>query len=980
MARSSCIQVVGARQHNLKNIDVSIPRGALTVITGLSGSGKSSLAFDTIYAEGQRRYVESLSAYARQFLEQMQKPDVDRIEGLPPTIAIEQRGAAASPRSTVATTTEIHDFLRVLFARVGQPRCWKCDRAIVRQSTAQVVDAVMSGPKGQRIMVLSPLVKGQRGAHKTVLERIVREGFVRARVDGEVTLLSEMTPLSPNRKHTIDVVVDRLVIKPTIAQRLADSVEIATRLSGGRVIITAQDASTEESARVEAHGSGWSDEAYSAALSCPVHADVRLDNLSPQRFSFNSPHGACEACSGLGTTLEFDPELLVPDPNQSLRSGAIAAWRHQGKRPSALYVRILNEFCERFGVLPDVPFQNIPKPLAKILFEGTTEAEAEAHGAAFEGVIPNLKRRWETTDSESAKQRLHAFLSEAPCESCHGTRLNRGATCVKIAGSSIADVTAMTIADAVHFFAGLEFAGEDAVVAQPLLREVRDRLRFLMDVGVDYLTLDRASTTLSGGEWQRIRLGTQIGSSLAGVCYVLDEPTIGLHARDTRRLAAILTRLADMDNTVVVVEHDEEVISGAAHIIDVGPGAGSRGGYLVAQGTLEDILGSNESLTARFLTGRSTIPLPDKPREADWSHAVELRGVSANNLKQIDVRFPLGCFICVTGVSGSGKSTLVTQVLLRALIRRIERRGARPGPYEQIIGSHFVDKVIEIDPSPIGRTPRSNPATYVGVFDLVRQLYARTRGAKIRGYGPARFSFNVKDGRCEACEGQGTKRISMHFLPDVFVTCGECGGKRYNRETLDVRYRGKTIADVLNMRIEEAVEFFENFSNMRRRLQALKDVGLGYMALGQASNTLSGGEAQRVKLAAELHRSATGRGPQAARTSRLHNMYVLDEPTTGLHFADVRNLVTLLNRLVDRGDTVVVIEHNLDVIKVADWIIDLGPEGGERGGAIVVEGTPQQVADCAESYTGRFLKDRLAGVAPLRRCQVQPQSRPAPGT
>ncbi len=958
MGSRTCIAVFGARQHNLKNIDVTVPRGALTVITGLSGSGKSSLAFDTIFAEGQRRYVESLSAYARQFLGQMSKPDVDRIEGLPPTIAIEQRAAATSPRSTVATTTEIHDFLRVLFARAGQPRCWKCDRRIKRQSTAQVVDAVLAGPEGQRIMVLAPLVQGQRGGHKTLIAQVVKEGFVRARIDGKVLLLEDADPLSPNRKHTIDIVVDRLIIKPSIAQRLADSIETATQLSGGRIIITAQIAPDR-----------MSDEAYSAALCCPAHADVRLDDPSPQLFSFNSPYGACELCNGLGTRLEFDPELLVPDPDLSLRAGAIAAWRHEGGRLNAVYTRMLKEFCERFKVLPDIPFRNIPAPVAKVLFEGTTRSDAQRYGATFEGVIPNLKHRWESTESEAAKQRLHSFLSEAPCERCRGARLKREALCVKIDGQSIAEITAMTIADALDLFEHLSFSGEAAAAAGPLVREIRERLRFLVDVGVDYLSLDRASTSLSGGEWQRIRLATQIGSALAGVCYVLDEPTIGLHPRDTRRLTAILKRLAAMDNTVIVVEHDQDIIASAAHMIDIGPGAGARGGRVVAQGTLEEVLASKESITARFLTGGSRISVPDARRKVDWSYAVELQGVTAHNLKHIHVRFPLGCLVCVTGVSGSGKSTLITHVLLRALKRRIERSGPRPLAYERIVGSHNIDKVIQIDQSPIGRTPRSNPATYVGVFDLVRQLYARTREAKIRGYGPTRFSFNVKGGRCESCEGQGTKRIAMHFLPDVFVTCTECGGLRYNRETLDVRYRGKNIADVLNMRVEEAAGFFENFANIRRRLQALRDVGLGYMMLGQPSNTLSGGEAQRVKLAAELHRSTDG-----------HTLYILDEPTTGLHFADVRNLLMLLGRLADRGHTVIVIEHNLDVIKVADWVIDLGPEGGDQGGSIVVEGTPEEVAICPESHTGRFLKSRLTDEPPLELCREVASSKPARGT
>ncbi len=938
------IRVLGARQHNLKNIDVEIPRGSLTVITGLSGSGKSSLAFDTIFAEGQRKYVESLSAYARQFLEQMQKPDVDRIEGLSPTIAIEQRTTGASPRSTVATTTEIYDYLRVLFARAGKPRCWKCGRAIQLQSTTQVVDTVLSGPAGLRIMVLAPLVQGQRGGHKAILQRIGKEGFVRARIDDEILMLEEIEPLHPNRKHTIEVVVDRLVIKPTIAQRLADSVELATRLAAGRIIITA-----------ETEPGKWSDQRFSAALSCPIHDDVRVDEISPQLFSFNSPRGACETCHGLGTTQEFDPELIVPDSNLSLADGAIVAWRHQGKRQSELYAGMRNEFCERFAVLRDIPFRNIPKDRARILLHGTSHEDVKKYGATFEGVIPNLQRRWQTAESEALKQRLHSFLYEAPCEQCLGARLRPQALCVKIDERSIADITALTVAEASTLFESLTFTGEAKAVAEPLQGEVLQRLRFMSEVGVGYLALDRASATLSGGEWQRIRLATQIGSGLAGICYVLDEPTIGLHPRDSRRLVGILQRLAEMDNTVIVVEHDEEVIAGASHMIDIGPGAGARGGHLVAQGTLADVLKSDASVTAKYLTGRYQVYLPDQRRPVNWDFAVELRGVTANNLKNVNVRFPLGCFVGVTGVSGSGKSTLVTQVLVRTLNRRLQRGGPRPGPFERIVGSANVDKVVEIDQSPIGRTPRSNPATYVGVFDLIRQLYARTREAKIRGYSPARFSFNVKGGRCEHCEGQGTKRIAMHFLPDVYVECEQCGSTRYNRETLEVRYRGKNIADVLAMRVEEAADFFDNFANIRNRLDSLEDVGLGYVTLGQSSSTLSGGEAQRVKLASELRRTGEG-----------HTLYVLDEPTTGLHFADVRNLLTVLNRLADRGHTILVIEHNLDVIKVADWLIDLGPEGGEEGGYVVVEGTPEQVAAHETSHTGRFLKDRLAQVPPLK--------------
>ena len=943
MSKHSVIRVVGAQQHNLRNVDVDIPRGVLTVMTGLSGSGKSSLAFDTIYAEGQRKYVESLSSYARQFLEQMPKPDVDRIEGLSPTIAIEQRAASASPRSTVATTTEIYDYLRVLFARAGEPRCWVCDRPIVRQTTTQVVDAVLSGPAGQRIMVLAPLVHAQRGKHKTVLESVAKRGFVRVRVDGVVQSLEDLEPLSANQKHSIDVVVDRLTIKPEIAVRLADSVEIATDLCGGRVVIAA-----------EMKKGSWSDARYSAALACPDHPEVRVESLSPQLFSFNSPMGACDECHGLGTTQEFDVELVVPDRQVSLKDGAVVAWRQQSRRLTAAYKKMLEEFCDRFDVLPDVSFRHIPAKKQAVLLHGTTDADAKAFGASFEGVIPNLKRTWENTDSESVKQRLLGFLGEAPCERCAGSRLSPAALCVKIGECTIGEVTRLAIDAAARFFDELEFQGDAAVIADPLLREIRHRLRFLCDVGVDYLTLDRSSTSLSGGEWQRIRLATQIGSGLAGVCYVLDEPTIGLHARDSARLAVILEKLAGLDNTVIVVEHDEQIVAGADHMVDIGPGAGSRGGKIVAQGSVEQVLQCETSTTAKYLTGKLATPLPETRRQLDWSQSVELRGVTAHNLKNLTVRFPLGCLVAVTGVSGSGKSTLVSQVLLRTLKRRIDRTGPRPGDFERIVRSTLVDKVIEVDQSPIGRTPRSIPATYVGVFDLIRQLYARTREAKIRGYSPARFSFNVKGGRCEHCEGQGTRRIAMHFLPDVFVECGECGGKRYNRETLEVRYRGKTVADTLDMPVEEAVAFFDNIANIHRRLATLKDVGLGYMTLGQSSGTLSGGEAQRVKLAAELQRSTDG-----------HTLYILDEPTTGLHFADVRNLMGVVNRIVNRGQTVLVIEHNLDVIKMADWVIDLGPEGGEEGGYVVVEGTPEEVAAHPTSHTGRFLKDRLAGLPPM---------------
>jgi len=946
VSQPNVIRIVGARQHNLKNISVDIPRGVLTVITGLSGSGKSSLAFDTLYAEGQRRYVESLSAGARLFLEQMQKPDVDRIEGLSPTVAIEQRHASANPRSTVATATEIYDFLRVLFARVGRPTCWECHRPIVRHSTAQMVDAVLAMAEGTRVLVLAPLVADKRGAHAELLRRLGREGFVRARIDGAVQQLEDLAPLDARRAHTIDAVVDRLTVKPQLGTRLADSLETAQRLSGGRVILSAAPPGSDV----------FTDAPYSATFACAEHPDVTLPELSPRIFSFNSPYGACPACTGLGTVLEFDPDLVVPDATRTLDDGAVAAWRQSGRRMSSVYAATVREFCAKFGVSPLVPFRNIPAEPRRILMQGTTEEDSRKHGASFEGVLPNLRRRWETTESESVKQRLHAYLSESPCPDCGGSRLRREALCVRIDGRNLADVCGMNIQEAKAWFDLLEFRGERATIAAPLLGELRRRLGFLCDVGVEYLTLGRTGSTLSGGEAQRIHLATQIGSGLSGVCYVLDEPTIGLHQRDSQRLAATLRRLTELGNTVTVVEHDEELIRTADHVIDIGPGAGARGGEVVVSGTLDDLLACERSLTGKYLSGRCSIPVPEERRPVNPRRAVAVIGARAHNLKNIDVRFPLGCFVCVTGVSGSGKSTLVSQILLRAMKRALYGSGPRPAEFERLSAASLVDKVIEIDQSPIGRTPRSNPATYAGVFDLVRHLYARTREARIRGYSAGRFSFNVKGGRCEQCQGQGTRRIEMHFLPDVFVTCGSCRGTRYNRETLEVRYRGKTIADVLEMRVEEAAEFFGNFSQIRRLLQALLDVGLGYVTLGQSSTTLSGGEAQRVKLAAELGRPASD-----------HTLYILDEPTTGLHFADVHNLLNVLNRLVSLGHTVLVIEHNLDVIKMADWVIDLGPEGGDAGGGIVVEGTPEQVAACPDSYTGRFLARRLgmpAGTSP----------------
>lgn len=941
MAEHSFIRVVGARQHNLKNISVSIPRNKLTVITGLSGSGKSSLAFDTLHAEGQRRYVEALSASARQYLQQMQKPDVDRIEGLSPTIAIEQRASSSSPRSTVATATELFDYLRLLFARVGVARCWMCGRPIVRHSAAQIVDSVLATETETRIMVMAPLVQEERGNHKKILAQVAREGFVRIRINGELAMLDGLDPLDARRKYTIDVVVDRLKSKAGIGGRLAESVETAMQLSGGRVVIAKGD------------GEGnWIDESFSGALSCPLHPEVCVEHVVPQLFSFNTPLGACDMCHGLGTTLAFDRDLIVPDRNVSLRDVTLVSSRRQGKDygpgSGGQGDQLIEDFCARFDVLPDIPFRNIPKHLVDILFDGA-DGKAEENDTPFEGVIPALRNRWETTESESVKQRLHAYLQESPCEQCRGARLCREALCVKIGEYSIADVASMTIDQASEWAKALSFEGEAATIAEPLLAGLVQRLRFLVDVGVTYLTLDRTTSTLSCGESQRIRLATQIGGELSGVCYVLDEPTIGLHSRDSRRLVSILEKMAALGNTVVVVEHDEEVIARASHVIDIGPGAGQLGGQVVAEGSVDDLRSSDRSITGQFLAGKQTIAVPTERRAIDWQYHLELRNVAANNLKNVTVRLPLGRFVCVTGVSGSGKSSLVGQVLVRAMRRQLTGGGPRPGEFESIAGAELVDKIIEIDQSPIGRTPRSNPATYVGVLDLVRQLYAQTREAKIRGYGPARFSFNVKGGRCEHCQGQGTKRISMHFLPDVYVTCQQCGGKRYGRETLEVRYRGKTIADVLDMSVEEAGRFFENFANVHGRLRVLREVGLGYITLGQAANTLSGGEAQRIKLASELH-----------RTAERHGLYVLDEPTTGLHPADVRKLLSVLNRLVDHGHTVLVIEHNLDVIKVADWVIDLGPEGGQAGGYVVVEGTPEQVAACQNSITGRFLKRYLA--------------------
>ncbi len=940
------IRITGAAEHNLKHIDVEIPRDKFVVITGISGSGKSSLAFDTIYAEGQRKYVESLSAYARQFLEQMQKPQVEHIEGLPPTIAIEQRSASSNPRSTVATTTEIYDYCRLLFARVGVPHCWKCGRTIRSQHATQIVDSLLEHPEGTRIQLCAPIIRGQKGEHREVFARILREGFVRVRADGVIYDVKNVPKLDKNKKHDIAVVVDRLILRENIRIRLADSVETALKIGDGLLIVMIQRPDEKKDNGGDGH---WNDVIYSEKYACPEHPEASLPELSPRLFSFNSPYGACPDCDGLGTILEFDPDLIVPDKTISLENGAVEAWRKGGKRMNIYYNRLIKRFCRSFGISKAEPYKDIPKEVQDILLYGTDEEEEQQYGASFEGVIPNLQRRWENTTSEYVKARLHSYLSESPCKNCQGTRLRPEAAAVTISGKSISDVSKLSIESAGRYFSELTLDRERATIAEQPLKEIRARLQFMMDVGLGYLTLDRTSRTLSGGEAQRIRLATQVGSGLVGCCYVLDEPTIGLHRRDNNRLLGILKQLRDIGNTVLVVEHDDEVIREADHIIDIGPAAGRHGGHLVVAGGLADVCRCESSITGQYMSGQRRIELPGKRHKVRLSNSIEIKGAAENNLKEINVKFPLGVLTCVTGVSGSGKSTLVTEILLKGLKRRLYGSREKPGRHKNILGLSNIDKVIEIDQSPIGRTPRSNPATYTGVFDLIRHLFSVTREAKIRGYKPGRFSFNVKGGRCEYCQGQGTRKIEMHFLPDVYVTCQECKGTRYNPETLQITYKGKNIADVLDMRIDEARQFFSNFPKILRLIKALCDVGLGYMTLGQASTTISGGEAQRVKLASELGKPGTG-----------HTLYILDEPTTGLHFADIHNLMNVLRRLTDMGNTIIVIEHNLDVIKMADYIIDLGPEGGEAGGQIVVAGTPEKIIKHKTSYTAQYLKEKLA--------------------
>ena len=935
------IIVRGAREHNLKNITVELPRDKLVVFTGISGSGKATLAFDTIYAEGQRRYVESLSAYARQFLGLMEKPDVDAIEGLSPAVSIDQKGAPRNPRSTVGTVTEIYDYLRLLFARIGQPHCPVCDRPISRQTPEQIADRVLSLPEGTRIYVLGPVVRGRKGEYRQLFEDLRKQGFVRVRVDGVLYELGEEIQLDKNRKHDIAVVVDRLVTRPEIRSRLHDSLETALKLGQGLVYVWR-----------ETEGGRGEQMVFSTAFACPDHGTT-LPEIEPRIFSFNSPYGACSACSGLGFRQEIDPDLVL-DMDKSLADGAVVPWAASS---SEYYDQVLRALASAYGVDTKTPLRKLPKPFIRALLYGSDQpirvryhnryGVLRVYDTYFEGVVHHLERRYRETDSESMKEEIEKYMSTSPCPECKGTRLRRASLAVRVGGKNIAEVTALTVRQCLEFFRDLRLSEREALIAEGILKEVRARLGFLVNVGLDYLTLDRTANTLSGGEAQRIRLATQIGSGLMGVLYVLDEPSVGLHQRDNHRLIETLKRLRDLGNTIIVVEHDEDTIRAADWIVDIGPRAGAQGGEIVVSGTLADVIREPRSLTGQYLSGARRIPLPSRRRKPKGGWIV-VRGAREHNLKNIDVRVPLGVFVCVTGVSGSGKSTLVDDILYRALAQRVMGARVRPGDHDGIEGAHLIDKVINIDQSPIGRTPRSNPATYTKTFDLIRELFSQTPEARMRGYRPGRFSFNVRGGRCEACEGDGIVRIEMHFLPDVYVPCEVCKGKRYNRETLQVLYKGKSIADVLEMTVDEALEFFGAIPRLRHKLQTLHDVGLGYIKLGQPATTLSGGEAQRVKLAAELSRRDTGR-----------TLYILDEPTVGLHFADVERLLQVLHRLVDAGNTVVVIEHNLDVIKTADWIIDLGPEGGDLGGRVIAEGTPEEVAAQDHSYTGQFLRKVL---------------------
>jgi excinuclease ABC subunit A len=937
------IVIRGARQHNLKNISLDIPRDKLVVLTGLSGSGKSSLAFDTIYAEGQRRYIESLSAYARQFLGQMDKPDVDYIEGLSPAISIEQRAAAKNPRSTVATVTEIHDYLRLMFSRIGIPHCPNCKKIIAKQTIEQMVDQIMRLKEGTRIQVLAPLIKAQKGEHKDVLKQLKRDGYSRARIDGKTHELEEDSNvnLDKKKKHIIEVIVDRLIVKGGVEKRLSDSIQTALNLSKGTIVFDVNEDKSKEIVQ-------------SQAMACPT-CGFSLEELSPRMFSFNSPFGACKQCLGLGYLLNMDPDLVIPDKSKSIHEGAIVTMPES----ASWEMSRLDSIARHYGFSLDVPVSKMKKENLRFILYGTKSETVRFtfgngrdrkwyYDREFEGVLPQLERRYFETQSEYMKEWYSKFMSNQVCPSCKGERYKPEVLAVTVNDRSISQVSKLSISQAIEFFSNLVLTEREEVISRQILKEIRARLNFLMNVGLDYLTLDRAAATLSGGEAQRIQLATQIGSSLMGVLYILDEPSIGLHQRDNKKLISTLKSLRDLGNTVLVVEHDEETMMESDYIVDLGPGAGVHGGYVVATGTPEEVSSNPDSITGRYLSGKVSIAVPVERRHMNGKH-IEVVGAKENNLKNIDVRFPLGLLTCITGVSGSGKSSLVNDILFRALSQRFYGAREKPGVHDKILGIEHIDKAIIIDQSPIGRTPRSNPATYVGVFTDIRDLFSKIPDALARGYAPGRFSFNVKGGRCEACEGDGIIRLEMHFLPDVYVPCEVCKGKRYNRETLEIRYKGKNIADVLEMTVEEALQFFENIPKIKRRLETLNDVGLGYIELGQAATTLSGGEAQRVKLATELSKRATGR-----------TLYMLDEPTTGLHFDDIRKLLEVLSRLTSGGNTVIVIEHNLDVIKTADWIIDLGPEGGEKGGRIITEGTPEQVSMVEESYTGQFLRKVLS--------------------
>lgn len=933
------IIIHGARAHNLKNIDVKIPKNKLVVITGLSGSGKSSLAFDTLYAEGQRRYVESLSAYARQFLGQMDKPDVDSIDGLSPAISIDQKTTSHNPRSTVGTVTEINDFLRLLWARVGTPICPNDHIPITSQSPDQMVDRVLELPERTRLQILSPVVRSKKGTQKKVLATIKREGFVRVQVDGETYDLDEVPELNKNQEHTINVVIDRIIVKEGVRSRLFDSFEAALRLSDGYAI---------------ADVIGGEPIPFSEKYACPI-CGFTVGELEPRLFSFNAPMGACPVCEGLGSKLEVDVDLVVPDRSKTLRDRAMAPWNPIS---SQYYPQLLEQFCQSVGIDMDTPFNKLPKKQQQLVLYGNGDQTFHFHyendfggvrdvDVPFEGVVNNVKRRYRETNSDFTREQMRKYMTELPCPACHGYRLNERALAVKISGQNIGQVSDLSISDAIDFFKQVQLSEQNEQIARPILKEILDRLTFMKNVGVEYLTLSRSARTLSGGEAQRIRLATQIGSNLSGVMYVLDEPSIGLHQRDNDRLISSLKAMRDLGNTLIVVEHDEDTMRAADYIIDIGPGAGENGGQVMAAGTPKQVMRSRKSLTGQYLSGKKFIPVPAERRSGNGKHIV-VKGAAANNLKQIDVDFPLGKFICVTGVSGSGKSTLVNLILKRILAQKLNNNSAKPGKYASISGVKNIEKVIDIDQSPIGRTPRSNPATYTGVFDDIRELFAQTNQAKVRGYTKGRFSFNVKGGRCEACHGDGILKIEMNFLPDVYVPCEVCHGTRYNSETLEVEYKGKNIAEVLNMTVSEALKFFSAIPKIRRKLQTIEDVGLGYVHLGQPATTLSGGEAQRMKLAAELHRQSHGK-----------SFYILDEPTTGLHMDDIKRLLGVLQRLVDAGNTVLVIEHDLDVVKSADWLIDLGPEGGDAGGNVVATGTPEEVAQVKESYTGRYLKEML---------------------